>query len=98
MATDRKTYTALAAISKLYQNIDKNLAVILWSISVFSRAMERECSSFGMKLIICYSALHRKTGVTGSKRQLTALIWCVTKHFCMLINATFSLDYGKQKP
>ncbi len=90
-----KTYTALAAISKLYQNIDKNLAVII--VCPYQHLVEQwreNVVAFGMKPIICYSASSQKNWRDRLKTAVNSFNIGVTKHFCMLsTNATFSLDY-----
>ncbi|NLL62775.1 MAG: DEAD/DEAH box helicase family protein [Ruminococcaceae bacterium] len=92
-----KTYTALAAISRLYQdiNINKNLAVII--VCPYQHLVEQwreDVVAFGMKPIICYSASQQKNWRERLKTAVNSFNAGVIKHFCMLsTNATFSLDY-----
>ncbi|MGI6462140.1 MAG: DEAD/DEAH box helicase family protein [Candidatus Scatomorpha sp.] len=90
-----KTYTALAAISKLYQDINKSLAVII--VCPYQHLVEqwrKDIVAFGMKPIVCYSASSQRNWRDRLKTAVNSFNLGVIKHFCMLTtNATFSLDY-----
>lgn len=90
-----KTYTALAAISKLYKHSNENLAVII--ICPYQHLVEQwreDVEAFGMKPIICYSASSQKNWRERLKTAVNSFNLGVIQHFCMLsTNATFSLDY-----
>lgn len=90
-----KTYTALAAISRLYQDKKKNLAVII--ICPYQHLVEQwkeDIVAFGMKPIVCYSASSQRNWRDRLKTAVTSFNLGVQKHFCMVTtNATFSLDY-----
>lgn len=90
-----KTYTALAAISELYKDVDENLAVII--ICPYQHLVEQwkdDIVAFGMKPIICYSASSQKDWRKRLKNAVTGFYLGVQKHFCMVsTNATFSTDY-----
>jgi superfamily II DNA or RNA helicase len=61
-----KTYTALAATAELYQTASKKLAVII--VCPYQHLVEQwkdDIESFGMKPIVCYLPLHKRTGVNG---------------------------------
>lgn len=90
-----KTYTALAAISQLYQDKRNNLAVII--ICPYQHLVEQwkeDIVAFGMKPIVCYSASSQRNWRERLKTAVTSFNLGVQKHFCMVTtNATFSLDY-----
>ena len=90
-----KTYTALAAISRLYQDKKKNLAVII--ICPYQHLVEQwkeDIVAFGMKPIVCYSASSQRNWRDRLKTAVTSFNLGGQKHFCMVTtNATFSLDY-----
>lgn len=90
-----KTYTALAAISQLYQDKRKNLAVII--ICPYQHLVEQwkeDIVAFEMKPIVCYSASSQRNWRERLKTAVTSFNLGVQKHFCMVTtNATFSLDY-----
>jgi hypothetical protein len=90
-----KTYTALAAISKLYSDKKQNLAVII--ICPYQHLVEQwkeDIVAFGMKPIICYSASSQRNWRERLKTAVTSFSLGVQNHFCMVsTNATFSIDY-----
>lgn len=90
-----KTYTALAAICKLYEKLGKDLVVII--VCPYQHLVEQwktDIEAFGMKPIVCYSASEQKD---WKKRLKHRVNWCQfgsTHHFCMVTtNATFSTEY-----
>ena len=93
-----KTYTALAAISKLYQKKDHNLAVII--ICPYQHLVEQwkeDIIAFGMKPIVCYSASSQKNWRDRLKTAVTSFNLGVQDHFCMVsTNATFCIDYVQE--
>lgn len=90
-----KTYTALAAITSLYNAMSKNLAVII--ICPYQHLVEQwkeDIVAFGMKPIVCYSASSQKNWRVRLKTAVTSFNLGVHNHFCMVsTNATFSIDY-----
>lgn len=90
-----KTYTALAAISKLYSDKKQNLAVII--VCPYQHLVEQwkeDIVAFGMKPIICYSASSQRNWRERLKTAVTSFSLGVQNHFCIVsTNATFSIDY-----
>lgn len=90
-----KTYTALAAITRLYADKQQNLAVII--ICPYQHLVEQwkeDIVAFGMKPIICYSASSQRNWRERLKNAVTSFNLGVQNHFCMVsTNATFSIDY-----
>lgn len=90
-----KTYTALAAISRLYSDMKQNLAVII--ICPYQHLVEQwkeDIVAFGMKPIVCYSASSQRNWRERLKTGVTSFSLGVQDHFCMVsTNATFSIDY-----
>jgi len=90
-----KTYTALAAISHLYEVKNGRLAVII--ICPYQHLVEQwkeDIVTFGMNPIVCYSASAQKNWRDRLKTAVTSFNLGIINHFCMVsTNATFSLDY-----
>lgn len=90
-----KTYTALAAISRLFQDKGQNLAVII--ICPYQHLVEQwkeDIIAFGMKPIVCYSASSQRNWRDRLKTAVTSFNLGVQDHFCMVsTNATFSVNY-----
>lgn len=90
-----KTYTALAAVAKLFTDMNQNLAVII--VCPYQHLVEQwkaDIIAFGMKPIICYSASSQKNWRERLKTAITSFNLGVNEHFCMVsTNATFSTDY-----
>lgn len=90
-----KTYTALAAITRLYTDMKQNLAVII--ICPYQHLVEQwkeDIVAFGMKPIVCYSASSQRNWRERLKNAITSFNLGVQDHFCMVsTNATFSIDY-----
>ena len=90
-----KTFTALAAITRLFLNKNKNLAVII--ICPYQHLVEQwknDIVAFGMKPIVCYSASSQKNWRDRIKTAVNSFNVGVIEHFCMVTtNATFSTDY-----
>lgn len=93
-----KTYTALAAIEKLFVDLNYNLAVII--ICPYQHLVEQwkeDIVAFGMKPIVCYSASSQRNWRERLKNAVTSFTLGVQDHFCMVsTNATFSLDYVQE--
>lgn len=89
-----KTYTALAAIARLFGDLNYNLAVII--ICPYQHLVEQwkeDIVAFGMKPIVCYSASSQRNWRERLKNAVTSFTLGVQDHFCMVsTNATFSLD------
>ena len=90
-----KTYTALAAISRLFSDMQKNLAVII--ICPYQHLVEQwkeDIVAFGMKPIVCYSASSQRNWRERLNTAVTSFNLGIQNHFCMVsTNATFSIDY-----
>ena len=88
-----KTFTALAAVSRLFDD-KKNLAVLI--VCPYQHLVEQWCEdiiAFGMKPIVCYSASSQKNWRERLKTAVTNFNSGVKKFFCMVsTNATFSTN------
>lgn len=93
-----KTYTALAAIARLFADLNCNLAVII--ICPYQHLVEQwkeDIVAFGMKPIVCYSSSAQRNWRERLKNAVTSFTLGVLDHFCMVsTNATFSLDYVQE--
>lgn len=93
-----KTYTALAAISRLFADKEQNLAVII--ICPYQHLVEQwkeDIVAFGMKPIVCYSASTQRNWRERLKTAVSSFNLGIQKHFCMVsTNSTFSLDYVQE--
>lgn len=89
-----KTFTALAAVSRLADD-KKNLAVLI--VCPYQHLVEQwseDIISFGIKPIVCYSASSQKNWREHLKTSVTAFNGGIKNFFCMLsTNATFSTDF-----
>lgn len=89
-----KTFTALAAVTKLFAD-KKNLAVLI--VCPYQHLVEQWCEdiiAFGMKPIVCYSASSQRNWRERLKTAVTSFISGVKNFFCMVsTNATFSTDF-----
>ncbi len=94
-----KTYTALAAVSKLYEDSGKELAVII--VCPFQHLVEQwkeDINKFGMKPIVCYSASSQKDWRKRLKTAVRGFNLGVNKHFCVIsTNATFSSEFVQEQ-
>jgi len=90
-----KTYTALAAIARLYECMGERLGVII--VCPYQHLVEqwkKDIEAFGMKPIVCYSASTQRNWRQRLQTAITGFSLGVHKHFCaVLTNATFSSDY-----
>ncbi len=90
-----KTYTALAAIARLFTDMNHILAVII--VCPYQHLVEQwkeDIVAFGMKPIVCYSASSQKNWRERLKTAVTSFNLGVQEHFCIVsTNATFSTDY-----
>lgn len=90
-----KTYTALAAVTRLFSKLNNNLAVII--VCPYQHLVEQwkdDIVAFGMKPIVCYSASTQKNWRERVKNAIHSFNLGVTEHFCIVTtNATFSSDY-----
>ncbi len=89
-----KTFTALAAVTKLFTD-KKTLAVLI--VCPYQHLVEQwreDIIAFGMKPIVCYSASSQKNWRERLKTAVTSFTSGVKNFFCMVsTNATFSTDY-----
>lgn len=90
-----KTYTALAAIARLFTDMNQNLSVLI--ICPYQHLVEQwkeDIIAFGMKPIVCYSDSSQRNWRERLKNAVTSFNLKVQDHFCMVsTNATFSSDY-----
>lgn len=90
-----KTYTALAAIVRLFSKMANNLAVII--VCPYQHLVEQwkqDIEKFGMRPIVCYSASQQKDWRKRLKTATTSFNLGVKDHFCAVsTNATFSSEY-----
>lgn len=90
-----KTYTALAAIARLYEKLQEKLAVII--ICPYQHLVEQwieDIVAFGMKPIICYSASSQKNWRDRLNTAVKSFNMGIQNHFSMIAtNATFSKEY-----
>ena len=90
-----KTYTALAAVSRLFTDKHQNLAVII--ICPYQHLVEQwkeDIIAFGMRPIVCYSASSQRNWRARLKTAVMSFNLGVQDHFCIVTtNATFSIDY-----
>ena len=88
-----KTYTALAAICRMYEKI-RNLAVII--VCPYQHLVEQwksDIEAFGMAPIVCYSASAEKQWWKHLQNEANAFKVKVNPHFCMVTtNATYSTE------
>ena len=93
-----KTYTALAAVARLFADMSQKLAVII--ICPYQHLVEqwkKDIVIFGMKPIICYSASSQKDWRERLKSAIVGFNLDVLDHFCMVAtNATFSIGYVQE--
>lgn len=89
-----KTFTALAAITKLFAD-KKNLAVLI--VCPYQHLVEQwreDIIAFGMKPIVCYSASTQRNWRERLKTAVTSFSGGTKNFFCMVsTNATFSTDF-----
>ena len=90
-----KTYTALAAVSRLFADKNRNLAVII--VCPYQHLVEQwkeDIVIFGMKPIVCYSASSQRNWRERLKTAVASFNLGVQSCFCMVsTNATFAIDY-----
>lgn len=90
-----KTYTALAAVTRLFSKLNNNLAVII--VCPYQHLVEQwkdDIVAFGMKPIVCYSASTQKNWRERVKNAIHSFNLGITEHFCIVTtNATFSSVY-----
>lgn len=90
-----KTYTALAAIARLFDKLNHNLAVFI--VCPYQHLVEQwkdDIIAFGMKPIVCYSASTQRNWKERLKTAATCFNIGVQNHFCVVTtNATFSSEY-----
>lgn len=90
-----KTYTALAAVTRLSEKLNNKLAVVI--VCPYQHLVEQwkdDIIIFGMKPIICYSASAQKDWKKRLKDAITSYNLGVADSFCVITtNATFSSDY-----
>ena len=89
-----KTYTALAAASRLFEDKNQNLAVII--ICPYQHLVEQwkeDIEAFGIKPIVCYSSSSQRNWRERLINAVESFNLGVIDHFCMVTtNATFSTD------
>ena len=89
-----KTFTALAAVCKLFED-KKNLAALI--VCPYQHLVEQwraDISAFGMRSIVCYSASDQKNWRERLKTATESFNSGTKTFFCALFtNATFSTDF-----
>ncbi|WP_282742553.1 DEAD/DEAH box helicase family protein [Olsenella uli] len=94
-----KTYTALAAISRLSECLDDNLAVFI--VCPYQHLVEQwkdDILAFGLRPIICYSASSQKNWKARVKNSVGGFNLKVIHHFCIVTtNATFETDFMQEQ-
>ncbi|MED4018541.1 DEAD/DEAH box helicase family protein [Sutcliffiella cohnii] len=90
-----KTYTGLGAIAKLYEKLQRKLAVII--VCPYQHLVEQwveDIKKFGMKPIIGYSTSTQRDWKNRLKNAVTSFNLDVKQHFCFIsTNATFSSSF-----
>lgn len=90
-----KTFTALAAITHLYNALEKQLAVVI--VCPYQHLVEQwkeDIVAFGMRPIVCYSASSQRNWRERVKNSVTGFNLGSIKHFCVVTtNATFTSDF-----
>lgn len=94
-----KTYTALAAICKLSEQLDDNLAVFI--VCPYQHLVEQwkdDVLAFGLKPIICYSASSQKNWKARVKNSVGGFNIHAIPRFCVVTtNATFETPFMQQQ-
>lgn len=94
-----KTYTGLGAIAKLYDSVQRKLAVLI--VCPYQHLVVQwveDILKFGMKPIIGYSSSSQKDWKKRLKDAVTSYNLGVNNHFCFIsTNATFSSDYVQEQ-
>lgn len=94
-----KTYTALAAISRLSESLHDNLAVFI--VCPYQHLVEQwkdDILAFGLKPIICYSASSQKNWKARVKNSVGGFNIKAIPHFCVVTtNATFETDFMQEQ-
>lgn len=90
-----KTYTALAAIENIYNNFNRNIAVII--VCPYQHLVEQwvvDIKKFGVNPIICYSASQQKNWKDNVKISIKNYNLNLLNFFCIVTtNATFSSKF-----
>lgn len=90
-----KTYTALAAITKLYEHCNKQLAVLI--VCPYQHLVEQwveDIELFNMKPIVGYSTSKQRNWKTRLRDEVNSFNLGVRNHFCFVTtNATFSSEF-----
>lgn len=94
-----KTFTALGAITRLYEKTNGNLAVIV--VCPFQHLVEQwvdDIEDFNMRPIVGYSTSRQKDWKRRLKDAVSAFNLDIRNHFCFVTtNATFSSDFVQQQ-
>lgn len=94
-----KTYTALAAVARLYEYVKQRLAVII--VCPYQHLVEQwrdDIEMFGMRPIVCYSASSQRDWKQRLQTAVTGFSLGVQKHFYVIsTNATFSSNYVQKQ-
>jgi superfamily II DNA or RNA helicase len=90
-----KTYTGLAAITRLFEHCDKQLAVLI--VCPYQHLVEQwveDIKLFNMKPIVGYSTSQQRNWKTRLKDEVSSFNLGVREHFCFVTtNATFSSEF-----
>lgn len=94
-----KTFTGLGAIARLYESLNRKLAVVI--VCPFQHLVEQwveDIVKFNMKPIIGYSASQQRDWKRRLKEARIAFNLGVKEHFCFVTtNATYSSEYVMQQ-
>lgn len=94
-----KTYTGLAAITRLFEAKKKKLAVII--VCPYQHLVEQwkeDIIAFGMKPIVAYSTSLQRKWKSRLKTSVMGFMAGVIDHFSMVTtNATFSSEYVQEQ-
>lgn len=92
-----KTFTALAAICRLYEKVNNNLAVII--VCPYQHLVEqwvKDIKLFNMSPIVGYSTSNQKNWKKRLENSVKSFNLEIKNHFCFVTtNATFSSDFVK---
>lgn len=90
-----KTFTALAAVARLFKDRERRLAVLI--VCPYQHLVEQwkdDIVAFGMKPIVGYSASTQKNWRDRLKTAVQSFSMGVQDHFCLVTtNATFGTDF-----
>lgn len=94
-----KTFTALAAICRLSETVNHNLAVVI--VCPYQHLVEQwkeDVVAFGLKPIVCYSSSAQKNWRDRVKNSIGGFRYASIKRLCVLTtNATFETSFMQEQ-